>query len=95
MVMEIQDKDKGWAREHAEPPMDETFISLLEARRLLSIHFSDLAHTKCRHKAKSLFTQGDKNCKLLAMRVAKHKINSTIPEIKTSGGDYLLTHGTF
>lgn len=64
--------------EYAESPSDVTYSSLLEAKILLSMHFSDLAHTECSRRAESLFTQGEKNGKLLAMLVAEHRLNLAI-----------------
>lgn len=72
--------------EYAESPSDVTYSSLLGSRLLLSLHFSDLAHTECSRRAKSLFILGNKNGKLLAMLVAEHRLNSAILVIKTTGG---------
>lgn len=68
-IVELQEKEHEFAEEHTESPSDAPCTSLLEAWRLLSIHYTDLAHTEAGQK--SLFAQGDKNGKLLAMLMSK------------------------
>lgn len=83
------------AEENASSPMDDNFASLKEARWLLSLHVYNLAHMECSHKAKSLFAQGDKNGKLLAMLVANQKMHTNIPAIRNNQGEQDLNQTFF
>lgn len=89
-IVALQEKECEFAEEHAESSMDVSYTSLLEAPRLLSVHYVDLAHTESRHKTLSLFAQGDKNGKLLAMLVVDHKPPTNIPTMSYNGGIYAI-----
>lgn len=68
---------------------DVTYTDLLEARRLLALHFTELTHTSWPKMADSFFEQGDKNGKLLAMLVAEQRVQANIPCITNSQGTLL------
>lgn len=84
-IVVLQKRDCECAREHTYTPSDDKYTSLLEVRRLLSLHFMELAHTEAGRRAESLFSQGDKSDKLLAMLVAEQKSLVSIPVL--SRGD--------
>lgn len=61
-------------------PTGASYESLLEARHLLSLHFTGLAHSEVIQRAHTVFGKGDKNGKLLAMLVVNyHSIQCRIP----------------
>lgn len=84
----MQDKEREYAEEHASSPSDTSYSSLLEARCLLSLHFSDLAHSEAKHRA-NYFSEGDKNGKLQARLVAVDNQETNIPVIRGRGGDLI------
>lgn len=71
---------------HASLNTDVTYRDLLEARRKLTLHYSDLAQTSLVKRVESLFDQGDKNGKLLALLVADRRAQTGIPCIKSMQG---------
>lgn len=70
-LQELQDKERACELAHATDQSDVTYIELLEARCLLALHYTELMHTSWTKRAESVFEQGDKNGKLIAMLVAK------------------------
>lgn len=90
---ELQEKERVCELAHANDQSDITYEELLEARRVLALHFTELTHTSRTKRAESIFEQGDKNGKLLAMLVAEQRIQTNIPCIKNDRGD-ILTNPT-
>lgn len=86
-ILKLQDNEKECAERHASNSSDTTYLSLMEARRLLSLHFSDLAHMEAKHRANSVFSEGDKNGKLLTRLVAVDNQITNIPVIRGKDGE--------
>lgn len=64
---ELQDRERMCELTHVGNQSDVTYTELLEANRPLALHFTKLTHTSWERRAESLFEQGDKNGKLLAV----------------------------
>lgn len=79
-------RERESVRIHADSPSEANYVSLLETRLSVSLHFTNLAHTESRQRGKSIFVEGDKNGKLLANLVADQKAPVSIPVIKNAGG---------
>lgn len=85
-------KNEERARElaHANNQSDITYLELLEVRRLLALHFTELTHTSWTKRAESIFEQGDKNGKLLAILLAEQRMQTYLPCIKGGQGILLM-----
>lgn len=86
---ELQERERTCELAHANDKSDTTYNDLLEAQGILALHFTDLTHTSRTKSAESIFEQGDKNGKLLAMLVADQRIQTNIPCSKICRGDIL------
>lgn len=82
----MQANEDACEASHASLPTADTYTHLLEARRKLALHFSELAQTSSVRRAKSLFDQGNKNGKLLAFLVADQRAQTNIPCIRRLQG---------
>lgn len=71
---------------HARSPTGASYESLLEARRLLPLHFAGLTHSEMKKQANTVFAEGDKNGKLLAMLVPNCDLITNIPVVRDRGG---------
>ncbi|XP_040184700.1 vomeronasal type-2 receptor 26-like [Rana temporaria] len=86
-IQELQDRERECASVHATDRTDVSYSALLEARRRLSMHCNDLAHTEAAHRANSLFSEGDKNGKLLARLVAEQNHIEHISVVRGRDGE--------
>lgn len=66
--------------------MRASYESLLEARRHLSLHVKGLTSSEMAQRAHTVFAEGDKNGKLLAMMVADNQTIVHIPVIRKKTG---------
>lgn len=80
------------AEAHAGSPTEASYKALLEARRNLTSHIKGLTSSEITRNAHTVFAEGDKNGKLLAMLVADHHPIAHIPAIKDKGEHWSLTH---
>lgn len=90
---EFQDRARTCELAHATDLSDVTYADLLEARHTLALHFTELTHISKAKSAESIFEQGGKNGKLLAMLVADQRIQTNITCIKNDQGN-ILTNPT-
>lgn len=58
----------------------------METRRLIALHFTNLAHSKVRQRQETIFAEGDKNGKLLANLAAEQKTPVSIPVVRGRSG---------
>lgn len=63
----LLNKEGGCAGTLADSLTETNYTSLMETRRLVSVDFSELGRTEIGKRAESIFAQGDKNGKLLAL----------------------------
>lgn len=85
----LHHRERECARAHAENPTRASYEALLEARRSLSIFFTGQARADMTKRPQTVFTEGDKNGKLLAMLVADYHPLTNIPIIRNQRGDLI------
>lgn len=79
-------KERESAKTHADSPSEASYVSLLESRRSVALHFTNLAHTEMRQRTEKIFAEGDKNGKLLANLAADQRIPVSIPVVRRRDG---------
>lgn len=84
-IENLQWQEKECAEAYPKSPTGVLYESLLEARRSLSLHITGQARSEITRRAHSVFAEGDKNGKLLAMLVADYHPITNIPVIKNTG----------
>lgn len=88
-TQELQEAERTREAAHAKDHSDVTYLELLEARRMLALHFTELTHTSWTRLAESIFEQGDKNGKLLAILAPEQRLQTNIPCIRNNQGSLL------
>lgn len=68
----LKQRERECAEAHAGSPTGALYVSLLDARHRLSLHVTGQPRSEMQKTAHTVFAEGDKNGKLLAMLVADY-----------------------